>query len=163
MKITVDVCVLAVLESTDVFCGADGGDADAEAGGWKPHWRKWISAAVVLVASGAAGEELDSPDDGGTSISLGRGRMNWGFCRAVLAMRLYVSRGIVAQMESGFEAWRSRQRVSISLGGRVEILGISRYEDRGLMPGVDVFFAAAAIGSELDATEGAVDEFSAVG
>lgn len=42
---------------------------------------------------------------------------------------------MVAQRELGVLTWRRRQIVSISFSGRVKVLGMSRKEERVLMPG----------------------------
>jgi hypothetical protein len=119
VNITVEMCVFAL----DGVVG-DGG-AGGEAGGWKLHWRKCISAAVVVVGSD---EDVDGwfSETAGVSISRGNGRMNWGCCRAVCARRVYVSRGMVAHIDIGLDAWRRRQSVSTSFAGSVCILGTSR-------------------------------------
>lgn len=141
---TVEVCVL------EGWAGME--EAGTEAGGWKDHWRKWTSAPFAVE------EEEDALESllllllllfsvKGTSVSRGKGRTNCGYCRAVEAMRLYVSNGIQAQMEYGFFTCRRRHNASISLGGREATLSTSRYELRGLIPVslVEDFIEAAGL------------------
>lgn len=83
-----------------------------------------MSAPVFSSLGGASGSDE----------VLGNGRMNCGFWRAAETMRWYVSVGMTAQIESGFEAWRRRQRASISLGGRARIFSTSKKESRDFIP-----------------------------
>ena len=50
----------------------------------------------------------------------------------------YTFMGMAAQSEWAEEACRRRQMASISLVGRVRVLGMSRKEERVLMPGFGI-------------------------
>lgn len=91
MKTIVDVCVFAVLPETGGVTapGVAVAVAVAEAGGWNPHCKKCISAAVsVSVSVSACESELDDVLlVAAAAICRGRGRINCGWERAAAAMR----------------------------------------------------------------------------
>lgn len=62
--------------------------------------------------------------------------------------------GMQAQRLSGEEAWRRRQRYSISAGGRARSLGMSIYEERVFTPGGGVMLVEGRGGGMVDSWRG---------
>ncbi len=89
--------------------------------------------------------------------------MKCGCVFAVNSIAWYVGSGITAQSEFGVLTWRRRQIASISLFGRLRVLGMSRKELRVLMPGVvggmglDCAAASAGVGGGGGGANGEVD------
>jgi hypothetical protein len=130
------------------------------AGGWKAHCKKWMSAPT----SSSSFFPSSVASSAGFSAGRGSGRMNCGWDRAADAIRWYVSSGMTAQIERGLFACRRRHSISISLAGRARIFSTSRYELRGLMPGVpETAFAAAAREGEGDGDDDGDDTDDGVG
>lgn len=82
--------------------------------------------AEVLSSAGEA-------SSAGTWRGRGRTKEGWRFAVETSALKVLVGRE--KWMLCGLEAWRRRQRVSISLLGRVEIFSRSRKEFNVLTPG----------------------------